>query len=156
MTTIAERIRNRRQELGMSQDELARLLGYKSRSSIYKIEASGQDLPRKKIEKIAEALHTTPEYIMGWEEKPKEEKIFQFSQEASEKLSRTIKNFSDAINPNIRVAFNNSKITELILKAMAELDEKDQSKVLNYAETLKESKSYREYVKSLQKHPKKR
>ena len=156
MTTIGERIKKRRLELGMSQDELARIMGYKSRSSINKLETQGQELPIKRVKQLAEALHTTPEYIMGWEEKPKEEKIFQFSQEASEKLSRTIKNFSDAINPNIRVAFNNSKITELILKAMAELDEKDQSKVLNYAETLKESKSYREYVKSLQKHPKKR
>lgn len=156
MATIGERIKTRRTELKMSQQALALLLGYKSSTSIARIESNERSLPQKKIEKIAEALHTTPEYIMGWEEKPKEEKIFQFSQEASEKLSRTIKNFSDAINPNIRVAFNNSKITELILKAMAELDEKDQSKVLNYAETLKESKSYREYVKSLQKHQKKR
>ena len=156
MATIGERIKKRREELNMTQAELARILGYKSRTSVYKMELGKRGLPQKKIKQLAEALHTTPEYIMGWEEKQKEEKIFQFSQEASEKLSRTIKNFSDAINPNIRVAFNNSKITELILKAMAELDEKDQSKVLNYAETLKESKSYREYVKSLQKHPKKR
>lgn len=150
MTTIAERIRNRRQELGMSQDELARLLGYKSRSSIYKIEASGQDLPRKKIEKIAEALHTTPEYIMGWEEKPKEEQSIQFTDgnEVRERIHKAVELFAQ------RIKLDDSKIYEAILKAMAELDEKDQGKVLNYAETLKESKSYREYVEGLQKHKK--
>ena len=35
---IGERIKYRREQLGLSQDELARRLGYKSRSSINKIE----------------------------------------------------------------------------------------------------------------------
>jgi len=150
MTTIAERIRNRRLELGMSQDELARLMGYKSRSSIYKIEASGQDLPRKKIVKLAEALHTTPEYIMGWEEKPKEKEPvkIQFSEEARTNLYRLIDSLAD------KIKLDNSKIYEAIFKAMAELDGSDQDKVLNYANTLKENKSYREYIESIQKHKK--
>lgn len=66
MDGLPERIKKRRLELGMSQDELARLLGYKSRSSIYCIELGKRDLPRKKIERFAKALKTTPEYIMGW------------------------------------------------------------------------------------------
>lgn len=36
--TIGERIKFKREELDISQDELARRLGYKSRSSINKIE----------------------------------------------------------------------------------------------------------------------
>lgn len=66
--TIGDRIKQRRMELGMSQEELAHKLGYKSRSSINKIELGGQNLTQKKIKKIADALDTTPEYIMGWDE----------------------------------------------------------------------------------------
>lgn len=68
---IGERIRNRRLELKMSQDELAQKLGYKSRSSINKIENAASGLPQPKIMAIAAALQTTPAYIMGWEETQK-------------------------------------------------------------------------------------
>lgn len=67
MTTIGDRIKARRLELDMSQDELARLVGYKSRSSINKIESDGRLLPQRKIMEIATALNTTPAYIMGWD-----------------------------------------------------------------------------------------
>ncbi|MFV0395027.1 MAG: helix-turn-helix domain-containing protein [Coprobacillaceae bacterium] len=69
MNDIGKRIKERRDELGLSQDELAIKLGYKSRSSINKIEKNGRNLPQKKIKAIADALNTTPSYIMGWEEK---------------------------------------------------------------------------------------
>ena len=65
---IGERIKKRREELGMSQEELAQKAGYKSRSSINKIEIDGRGLPQSKIVNIANALDTTPAYIMGWEE----------------------------------------------------------------------------------------
>lgn len=68
MMTIGERIRNRRQELGMTQEELARRLGYKSKASINKIELGIQDLPQKKIASFASVLLTTPEILMGWAE----------------------------------------------------------------------------------------
>lgn len=72
MDNLAERIKNRRLELGMSQDELARIMGYKSRSSINKLETQGQELPIKRVHQLAEALHTTPEYNMGWSQERKE------------------------------------------------------------------------------------
>ena len=65
---IGEIIKYRREQLEMSQDELARRLGYKSRSSINKIENDASGLPQTKIAAIANALQTTPGYIMGWEE----------------------------------------------------------------------------------------
>lgn len=73
MTTIGDRIKTRRIELDMSQEELAKLVGYKSRSSINKIESDGRLLPQKKIVEIANALGVTPAYIMGWDE-PEEPK----------------------------------------------------------------------------------
>lgn len=65
---IGERIKRRREELGMTQDELARAAGYKSRSSINKIEIDGRGIPQPKIEALAKALKVTPAYLMGWEE----------------------------------------------------------------------------------------
>lgn len=75
MKTVGDRIRARREELKLSQEELAKKLGYKSRSSINKIEIGCQNLKQSKIKAIADALDTTPSYIMGWEE---EAGIFSF------------------------------------------------------------------------------
>ena len=41
-------------------------LGYKSRSSVNKIELE-RDIPRSMIVKLAEILEVTPSYIMGWD-----------------------------------------------------------------------------------------
>ena len=68
LKTIGERIKSRREELNLSQDELAKKLGYKSRSSINKIEMDSGNLTQSKIKAIADALETTPTYIMGWED----------------------------------------------------------------------------------------
>lgn len=68
---IGDRIRYRREELNMSQDELAQKLGYKSRSSINKIEKNIRNLTQSKIKAIADALDTTPSFIMGWSEPTK-------------------------------------------------------------------------------------
>lgn len=72
MKSVGDRIREKRESLGMSQGELAKKLGYKSRSSINKIETDERNLTQSKIKSIADALLTTPSYIMGWDE-PKEE-----------------------------------------------------------------------------------
>lgn len=76
MTNIGNKIRERREELGMSQDELAVKMGYKSRSTIAKIEKGVNDVVQSNIVKFAEVLSTTPAYLMGWldnvEEKPVE------------------------------------------------------------------------------------
>lgn len=68
--TIGERIKARREELGLTQQELAEKLGYKSKSSINKIELNIQNLTQSKIKSIAIALETTPSYIMGWNDTP--------------------------------------------------------------------------------------
>lgn len=66
--SIGKRIRKRRKELKMSQDELARRMGYKSRSTINKIEKDINDITQTKIVAFAKVLKTTPAYIMGWED----------------------------------------------------------------------------------------
>lgn len=66
--TLYDRIRLRREELGMSQEDLANKLGYKSRSTINKIELGINDITQSKIASFAKALDVTPAWLMGWEE----------------------------------------------------------------------------------------
>jgi repressor LexA len=50
----------------MTQEELAAKVGFKGKSSIAKIESGERGLVQSKIKAIADALDTTPDYIMGW------------------------------------------------------------------------------------------
>ena len=71
MSTIGDNILQKRKELGMTQEELAKRLGYKSKSTINKIEMGINDVPQSKIVKFAEVLCTTPAHLMGWKEENK-------------------------------------------------------------------------------------
>lgn len=64
MNNIGNSIKNRRIELGMTQDELAEKTGYKTRSSINKIEKGLNDLPRNKIELFARALDVPQSFFL--------------------------------------------------------------------------------------------
>lgn len=64
------RIKKRRLELHMSQEDLAKRSGYTSRSSINKIELGFVDVPQSKIVTIANALDVSPTYLVGWGDAP--------------------------------------------------------------------------------------
>jgi len=68
-SNIGKNIKNRRLELGLTQEELATKLGYRSKSSINKIEAGINDISQAKVLEFATALETTVSYLMGWEER---------------------------------------------------------------------------------------
>lgn len=73
--TIGDRIKDRRKYLGMSADELGKRLG-KDRSTIYRYEKGDiENLPLDILEPIADALGTTPQYLMGWEQVQKNNDI---------------------------------------------------------------------------------
>ena len=65
MMDLDKNIRALREQKKMSQEELARLTGYTSRSSIAKIEKGEVDLTQSKIIAFANALETTPGKLMG-------------------------------------------------------------------------------------------
>ena len=68
MEILYENIRRRREELGMSQEELAHRVGYTSRSTIARIERGDINIPQDKIILFARALKVLPEFLMGWTE----------------------------------------------------------------------------------------
>ena len=79
MSTVGENILLMRKQLGLTQEELAKRMGYKSKSTINKIELGINDIPQSKIAQFAEVLCTTPAHLMGWDEEetnsPEEPKL---------------------------------------------------------------------------------
>lgn len=75
---LANKVTKRREELGWTQEELAKKMGYSSRTSINKIE-NGRPCSQKIIFRLAEALDVPVAYLMDWEsdsdqkEKPTDE-----------------------------------------------------------------------------------
>jgi len=65
MKELYENIRDRRIALKMTQQELASKLGYKSTSTIAKIESGENDIPHAKLAAFASALDTTPAELLG-------------------------------------------------------------------------------------------
>ena len=62
--TIYERIKQLRLQLGMSQEELAKKVGYEGKSAISKVENGERDISHSMLIKYAEALHVTPSYLL--------------------------------------------------------------------------------------------
>lgn len=63
--SVGDNIKKRRFELRMSQQELADAMGYKTRSTIAKIESGENDVSQKKLQKLAYILDTTPEALIS-------------------------------------------------------------------------------------------
>ena len=70
--TLGEKVKLKREELNLSQEELAEKMNYKSKTSIHKIEQGITDLPLSKVKELAAVLNTTSAYLMGWESKKEE------------------------------------------------------------------------------------
>lgn len=66
--TIGERIKNRREEIGMPQAILAEKCGYKTKSSIAKIESDEVGVPQNKVQLFALALGVSPSWICGFDD----------------------------------------------------------------------------------------
>lgn len=114
MLALYKNIKKKREELGLSQDDLAQKTGYTSRSSIAKIEKGLVDLPQTKIEIFAKALNTSPQELMGWDF-CEDENIVRFDDELKDAM-RIIENagyslsFSDEFNSAIIIKNNANEI----------------------------------------------
>jgi repressor LexA len=76
---IGQRIKLRREELNISAEELGKKIG-KAKTTIYRYEMGYiEKMPTTVLSDIADALRTTPAYLMGWTEKPTDQvDIFQY------------------------------------------------------------------------------
>lgn len=71
-TTIGARIKARRQELKMTQRDLAARMGYTDHTTITRIESGKSDPPQSRVAQFAKVLDVTPGYLMGWDKEPEE------------------------------------------------------------------------------------
>lgn len=72
---MAQKIKTLRLELGLTLEQVAQKVGV-GKSTVRKWETGMiANMKRDKISALADALHTTPAYLMGWEEPVEELKI---------------------------------------------------------------------------------
>lgn len=73
--TLGERIKKMRSDAGLTQEELAKEIGYSTKTSISKIENDVLDINQSTIVALARALKTTPCVLLGWSEAEAEKKL---------------------------------------------------------------------------------
>ena len=71
---IGDRIRARRMQLGWSQRELAKKMGYTNNSTIVKIEQGKVNVYQSKIVQFSEVLDVSVAYLMGWTDEEEQKK----------------------------------------------------------------------------------
>ncbi len=132
---LYKRIKKRREELGLSQEELAHRMGYRSRSSINKIELGLNDIPQSKISKFAEALETTEVYLLGFEENP------------DPSLAELSKSYMKAVYQTAnKYGINLSQISNIALdKEKTEFSTRDERDIKKDLDSLMEKLSNQEY-----------
>lgn len=82
MLEIYKNIKQKRYEMGWTQSDLAKKIGYSNKSMIARIEAGDVDLTQSKILKFAEVFGCTPSELMG----------------SGENLSQKLNEFIDKLN----------------------------------------------------------
>lgn len=121
--TIGERIKQRRLELNLTVDELAKKLG-KNRATVYRYESNEiENFPTTTLEPLAKALNTTPAYLMGWESEDEMRSIEQLFLSQKEQVFYAMGS-----------AFSDFEIEHM--RKFDSLSRENQTKVVSYTENL--------------------
>ena len=122
---IGDRIKQRRIELGIEVDDLAKKIG-KSRATIYRYENGDiRDMPTTILEPIAKALQCSPAYLMGWDDTPPTsqnphiEKYYQLNNDNQQTVNNLIDDLSEK-----------QKADDKFREALRELEEKNKQQAL--------------------------
>lgn len=93
--TIGERIKIRRSEIGLTQQDLADKLGV-TKSAICRVERGFEkNLTTDRVKKFADALNCGVGKLMGWEDANFEETFHEDSLKIEYEIREIIKNFDD-------------------------------------------------------------
>lgn len=124
MLELYTNIRKRREELGLTQSQLADLAGYADKTMISKIEKGSIDLAQSKIVTIASALQTTPGKLMGWSD--------------------------SSVDQEPASAYDNDLLSDeqSLLDRYRTLNRSGKDKVLEYIDDLAENDKYRKFTES--------
>lgn len=101
--TIGQRIRERRKELGLSQEELGKRLGGITRAAVCDTEKDKKDMTLDRVRRYAEALHCSPGYLAGWVDRADDRAIRMYESYINQPQS-----VQDAIETLLRAPHNKS------------------------------------------------
>ena len=115
--TMYDRIRQLRTEQGMSQEDLARKVGYKGRSMIARVESGQVDISQTKIQAFAQALNTSVDYLLDGEQSLAEEF----------KRWKNIQPLSGITKEDTMIieSVNNRPVLKMLLKSVENLEDND-------------------------------
>ena len=109
---MGERIKSRRKQIGLSQIELAQKVGYTSKSTISLIENGKRDISSAQLKKIATALDTTVDYLMGLEDFVAVNLVYD--DETKKRVENLIVSYYEKLNDE------NKRVAEKYLKFLVE------------------------------------
>lgn len=115
------RIMERRVELNISQLELAKRLGYSSRSSVSRVERGTLPLSKQAVSKWAVALQTTPEYLLHQ---------------------------ADSVDGAVVEKTEYDSDVENLVKLYSKMNKKERALLLDFANALLKNKLYMKYAKT--------
>lgn len=115
---LADKVRIRRTELGLSQEELARRMGYSSRTSINKIE-NGRPCSQKIIARLAKALDVSVSFLMGWDEEIEKDPVGMVERHFEILMDEDI---SDIFEDFKKLGPKQRKIVKDLAKSLAEAE----------------------------------
>lgn len=91
---IGKRIKEKREELGLTQMQLAQRLGYTSKAAVCKVERGDDNITADRVSKFAKALNCSESYLMGWDDGIKaptdEEKLLEAYRNLDEESKRQL------------------------------------------------------------------
>lgn len=97
---LGKKIKQRREELGLSQENLAQKLGYKSRSTVNKIELGINDIPLSKLKDFADALKVEEYFFISKKDTQIEEIKKILSLISADKLNEILEYLDNEIKNN--------------------------------------------------------
>lgn len=120
MQSIMNRIKTRREELGMTYQVLSEKTGI-SKSSLQRYETGAiKNMPLDKIEVISKALETTPDYLMGWNKKESSNN-YQLNNKDIKEIDRYMEKVAEDLSSN-SIQFDGEPLDEeslqLVLSSM--------------------------------------
>ena len=153
---IGERIKNRRVELNLTQEELAKMTGYTARSTINKIERGVNDMPLSKVSVFANALNVSPSYLIGWEDENNVDidvrnnsgtisnSIGSDSSESNNTYTTTNNYYSapcsqneTTVNKDIKATITSKELFYEMLMVLKDMDDEQLNDMIRYGEFIK-------------------
>ena len=125
---LGERIKVLREKRELTLEQVGDYLGV-NKATVLRYESGNIDIKRNTAIKLAEILHTTPTYVMGWSDDPSSTSGIQVSVSISKSQ---VVNASDCSNVSLSKKTISSQALELV-EIFEGLDLRRQNRLVNFA-----------------------